>query len=90
MEDWEKNKVVLELIELAQTPEQIVWLKTVSPEATKDVIEGLRELVKIAEQESVGLKTEVRNLQRKYESHLSLNQVTAIIKALGYKFECDC
>lgn len=82
MEDWEKNKVVLELIELAQTPEQVVWLKTVAPEATQDVIKGLRDLVNIAEKEADRLRSETRTLERKYESYLSLEQTIAIIKAL--------
>lgn len=90
MEQFNANQVVLELIELAQTPDQVAWLKTVAPEINQNMIQGLRDVAKEAEAEASRFRLENRKLEQKYAEHLSLPQVTAIIKALVPRSGCDC
>ncbi len=81
-EPFDVNKIILELTEIAETPDQVVWLKTIAPNVTQDRVDALRDLVKIAEDEAMKLRTEMRNMQHKYADYLSIAQVQAIIKAI--------
>lgn len=91
MEPFDANKVVLELIELAQTPDQVAWLKTVSPEVTQDMIRGLRDVAKEAEAEARKFREDAARMSQKYSQYMSMEQVVAIVKALRPDSKgCDC
>jgi hypothetical protein len=82
MEPFDENKVISELIDLAQTPDQVAWLKTVVPGVTQDKIKGLQDLAVLAEADSERWRAELRRVNNQLESSFTPKQVELIIRAM--------
>ena len=80
MEPFNEEKVIGELIDLAQTPDQVAWLKTVVPGVTQDKIKGLQDLAALAERDSERWRAELQRVNNQYKESFTATQVEFILR----------
>jgi hypothetical protein len=85
MEPFDEEKVVSELIDLAQTPDQVAWLKNVAPQVTQDKIKGLQDWATCAEKDSERWRAELHRVNRILEESFTFKQVELILNSLAKK-----
>lgn len=82
MEPFDENKVISELIDLAQTPDQVAWLKTVVPGVTQDKIKALQDLAILAENDAARWRAELHRANDQVKESFSATQVELLIRAM--------